>query len=129
MRGLALDQDFAGILAWNSLFHLSPDDQRAMFAVFERHAGPGCALMFTSWQGAGQKKPVSAEQKPAFSGLWSAVVYRIQCFIMLWSGAFSARAWAWTLMVSFSPWAFSTIRVRGTVSPALIWPVSSMSIT
>lgn len=54
MRGLALDQDFAGILAWNSLFHLSPDDQRALFAVFERHAGPGCALMFTSGPGAGE---------------------------------------------------------------------------
>ncbi|WP_404942315.1 class I SAM-dependent methyltransferase [Pseudomonas danubii] len=54
MRGLALDQDFAGILAWNSLFHLSPDDQRAMFAVFERHAGPGCALMFTSGPAAGE---------------------------------------------------------------------------
>lgn len=54
MRGLALDQDFAGILAWNSLFHLSPDDQRAMFAVFERHAAPGCALMFTSGPAAGE---------------------------------------------------------------------------
>lgn len=54
MRSLALDQDFAGILAWNSLFHLSPDDQRAMFAVFERHAGPGCALMFTSGPAAGE---------------------------------------------------------------------------
>ncbi|RXU65628.1 SAM-dependent methyltransferase [Pseudomonas protegens] len=54
MRGLALDQDFAGILAWNSLFHLSPDDQRAMFAVFERHAGPGCTLMFTSGPAAGE---------------------------------------------------------------------------
>lgn len=54
MRGLALDQDFAGILAWNSLFHLSPDDQRAMFAVFERHAAPGCALLFTSGPAAGE---------------------------------------------------------------------------
>ena len=54
MRSLALDQDFAGILAWNSLFHLSPDDQRAMFTVFERHAGPGCALMFTSGPEAGE---------------------------------------------------------------------------
>jgi SAM-dependent methyltransferase len=54
MRGLALDRDFDGILAWNSLFHLSPDDQRAMFAVFERHARPGCALMFTSGPQAGE---------------------------------------------------------------------------
>lgn len=54
MRNLALNEDFDGILAWNSLFHLSPDDQRAMFAVFERHARPGCALMFTSGPAAGE---------------------------------------------------------------------------
>lgn len=54
MRDLALGEDFAGILAWNSLFHLAPDDQRAMFAVFERHARPGCALMFTSGPAAGE---------------------------------------------------------------------------
>ncbi|UMZ09121.1 class I SAM-dependent methyltransferase [Pseudomonas sp. MPFS] len=54
MRTLALNEDFDGILAWNSLFHLAPDDQRAMFAVFERHARPGCALMFTSGPAAGE---------------------------------------------------------------------------
>ncbi|MDF2398722.1 methyltransferase domain-containing protein [Pseudomonas sp. 3MA1] len=54
MRGLALEQDFDGILAWNSLFHLCPEDQRAMFAVFERHAAPGCALLFTSGPAAGE---------------------------------------------------------------------------
>ncbi|NBF08108.1 class I SAM-dependent methyltransferase [Pseudomonas sp. Fl4BN1] len=54
MRSLALDQSFDGILAWNSFFHLTPDDQREMFALFERHAGPGCALMFTSGPAAGE---------------------------------------------------------------------------
>ncbi|WP_431858587.1 class I SAM-dependent methyltransferase [Azospirillum sp.] len=48
MRGLALGEPFHGILAWDSFFHLCPDDQRRMFPVFQRHAAPGAALMFTS---------------------------------------------------------------------------------
>lgn len=48
MRGLALERNFAGIVAWDSFFHLPHDDQRAMFDVFRRHAAPGAALMFTS---------------------------------------------------------------------------------
>ena len=48
MRDLSLGQQFNGILAWDSFFHLSPDDQRRMFPLFKRHAAPGAALMFTS---------------------------------------------------------------------------------
>ncbi|HLG81207.1 MAG TPA: class I SAM-dependent methyltransferase [Bradyrhizobium sp.] len=48
MRGLALAGTFDGILAWDSYFHLSPDDQRAMFDVFAAHAGPGTILMFNT---------------------------------------------------------------------------------
>lgn len=48
MRGLDLGRRFDGILAWDSFFHLDHGDQRAMFAVFARHAAPGAALMFTS---------------------------------------------------------------------------------
>jgi SAM-dependent methyltransferase len=48
MRRLALDRRFCGILAWDSFFHLAMDEQRAMFAVFARHAAPGAALLFTS---------------------------------------------------------------------------------
>lgn len=48
MRGLALTQTFGGIIAWDSFFHLTPDDQRRMFPVFRFHAAPGAALMFTS---------------------------------------------------------------------------------
>src|SRR5215470_19835917 len=36
------------VLAWDSFFHLRQDDQRAMFAIFRRHAAPKAALMFTS---------------------------------------------------------------------------------
>jgi SAM-dependent methyltransferase len=48
MRGLDLGRRFSGILAWHSLFHLRPEDQEAMFAVFSKHSEPGAALMFTS---------------------------------------------------------------------------------
>jgi SAM-dependent methyltransferase len=48
MRSLALGETFDRLLAWDSFFHLTPDDQRAMFRVFRSHAHPGTALMFTS---------------------------------------------------------------------------------
>jgi SAM-dependent methyltransferase len=48
MRTLELGRRFDGIVAWDSFFHLCPEDQRRMFAVFERHAGSNCGLMFTS---------------------------------------------------------------------------------
>ena len=55
MRTLALGAPFDAILAWNSLFHLPPADQRAMFAVFRRHAAPNAALMFTAGTAAGEQ--------------------------------------------------------------------------
>lgn len=54
MRGLDLGAGFAGILAWDSFFHLSADEQRAMFATFAAHALPRAALMFTSGHMAGE---------------------------------------------------------------------------
>jgi SAM-dependent methyltransferase len=48
MRELSLDQRYAGILAWDSFFHLTPEDQRRMFPIFQAHARSGAALMFTS---------------------------------------------------------------------------------
>lgn len=54
MRDVSLSRRFGGIIAWNSFFHLTPDDQRAMFAVFRDHAEPGAALMFTSGPKAGE---------------------------------------------------------------------------
>ena len=48
MRTLALGRRFAGVLAWDSVFHLCADDQRNMFAIFRDHAAPGAALLFTS---------------------------------------------------------------------------------
>jgi SAM-dependent methyltransferase len=54
MRHLDLGVQFDGILAWNSFFHLTAEDQRAMFAIFRAHAAPGAALMFTSGPAHGE---------------------------------------------------------------------------
>ncbi len=54
MRGLDLGTRFHGLLAWNSTFHLTPDDQRRMFPIFRQHAAPGTALMFTSGPARGE---------------------------------------------------------------------------
>ena len=48
MRTLALPRRFDGVLAWDSFFHLGHDDQRRIFPIFQQHAGPRAALMFTS---------------------------------------------------------------------------------
>ncbi|MDB5314199.1 MAG: methyltransferase [Rhodospirillales bacterium] len=48
MRRLVLGRRFDGVLAWDSFFHLTHADQRAMFAVFTAHVEPGGTLMFTS---------------------------------------------------------------------------------
>jgi SAM-dependent methyltransferase len=48
MRNLALGRTFQGLLAWDSFFHLSHDDQRRMFPIFKLHAAGGAPLMFTS---------------------------------------------------------------------------------
>lgn len=54
MRHLDLGGEFGGILAWDSFFHLTAEDQRAMFPVFRKHAAPGAALMFTSGPAHGE---------------------------------------------------------------------------
>lgn len=55
MRTLNLNRRFGGIMAWDSFFHLSQDDQRPMFSIFKRHAAAGAALMFTSGPSAGEQ--------------------------------------------------------------------------
>lgn len=51
MRGLALGRRFGGIVAWDGFFHLSAEEQRAMFPIFARHLEPGGALLFTCGPG------------------------------------------------------------------------------
>ena len=54
MRALNLDQVFDGIIAWNSLFHLRPDEQRTCLAHLARHLAPGGSLLITVGPKAGE---------------------------------------------------------------------------
>ncbi|WP_168201807.1 class I SAM-dependent DNA methyltransferase [Phreatobacter aquaticus] len=48
MRHLDLGRRFDGLIAWDSFFHLTRDDQRAMFPIFARHVVLGGCLLFTT---------------------------------------------------------------------------------
>ncbi|MDX2263926.1 MAG: class I SAM-dependent methyltransferase [Hyphomicrobiales bacterium] len=48
MRGLDLGRTFDVVIAWDSFFHLTKEEQQAMFPVFKAHAAPRAALMFTT---------------------------------------------------------------------------------
>ena len=54
MRSLALGRCFDGVLAWDSFFHLAPDEQRGMFELFAAHAAPSAALMFNTGPSHGE---------------------------------------------------------------------------
>jgi SAM-dependent methyltransferase len=75
MRTLALARPFDGMLAWDSFFHLTPDDQRKMFPVFRKHAAVGAALMFTSGTGHGDRIG-SFEGEPLYHGSLDPAEYR-----------------------------------------------------
>ena len=75
MRTLALGRMFDGIMAWDSFFHLTPDDQRLMFPVFRQHAAPGAPLMFTSGPAHGVAIG-SFEGEPLYHGSLDPAEYR-----------------------------------------------------
>ena len=54
IRTVEFDQKFNAILAWDSFFHLTPDDQRQMFRQFARFAQQGTVLMFSSGPSHGE---------------------------------------------------------------------------
>ncbi|MFW1839769.1 class I SAM-dependent methyltransferase [Acinetobacter gyllenbergii] len=48
------EQKFQGIVAWDSFFHFTQDDQRNMFKRFAEYAQSGTALMFSSGPAQGE---------------------------------------------------------------------------
>lgn len=48
MRHLALGHPFDGLIAWHSIFHVTPHDQRGLSPRLARHARSGTVLLFTS---------------------------------------------------------------------------------
>ncbi len=85
MRTLALSRSFDGVLAWDSFFHLSPNNQRAMFAVFSKHSIAGAALMFTSGPSHGKAVRIfrgeplyhASLSEPEYRALLSEHGYRV----------------------------------------------------
>jgi SAM-dependent methyltransferase len=75
MRTLALEECFAGIVAWDSFFHLTPDDQRSMFPIFRSHAATGAPLLFTSGPRHGDAVG-SFEGEPLYHGSLDPDEYR-----------------------------------------------------
>ena len=75
MRALSLAQHFDGLLAWDSFFHLCPDDQRGMFPIFRQHAAPRAALMFTSGPAHGEAIG-SYRGEPLYHASLDAAEYR-----------------------------------------------------
>lgn len=53
MRDFAPDRRFDAIIGWDSLFHLTRNDQMLMLARFGRWMAPGGRLLFTSGPGHG----------------------------------------------------------------------------
>ncbi|MDM1544463.1 class I SAM-dependent methyltransferase [Ignatzschineria indica] len=54
MRDITFDKTFSGIIAWDSYFHLPPNDQVALFKKFERYCAPGAPLLITTGADAGE---------------------------------------------------------------------------
>lgn len=54
MRTLSLNKTFDGVIAWDSFFHLTQEDQRHMFDVFQSHIRPDGYLMFNSGTFSGE---------------------------------------------------------------------------
>lgn len=54
IRAFDLGRAFDGVLAWFSLFHLTPDDQRRALGRLLAHAGPAATMLFTSGPQAGE---------------------------------------------------------------------------
>lgn len=54
MRYFPITQKYSAIIAWDSFFHLTRDEQRAMFSRFAKLANPEAPLMFTSGPSDGE---------------------------------------------------------------------------
>lgn len=75
MRERLPDGPFAGALAWHSLFHLTPEDQRRVLPRLAARVSEGGRLMFTS--GLAQGETVGDWRgEPLYHGSLDAIEYR-----------------------------------------------------
>ena len=54
MREINLNKKFDLIIAWNSYFHLSQNDQKLMFRTFDKHLKINSLLLFTTGPSSGE---------------------------------------------------------------------------
>ncbi len=54
MKRLELGETFDGIIAWNSFFHLRPDEQRMCIGRMAKHLEPGGSVLLTVGHKAGE---------------------------------------------------------------------------
>ena len=54
MKRLELGETFDGIIAWNSFFHLRPDEQRMCIGRMAKHLEPGGSVLMTVGHKAGE---------------------------------------------------------------------------
>ncbi|HKL70335.1 class I SAM-dependent methyltransferase [Salibaculum sp.] len=76
MRDLALGRPFDALLAWDSLLHLTPEEQRKMVPVFRRHAATGAALMFTTSAQPGETWKEAVAGAPVYHAALDPAEYR-----------------------------------------------------
>jgi len=76
MRSLSLDRRFGGLIAWDSLFHLAPHEQRPMFPIFRDRALPDAPLLFTSGPAYGEATG-TLEGEPLYHASLSTGEYRL----------------------------------------------------
>jgi SAM-dependent methyltransferase len=70
MRTLSLKRKFQGIIAWDSFFHLTQEQQPRMFSIFRDHSAARAALMFTSGPSYGDAVGSYFGERLYHSSLW-----------------------------------------------------------
>lgn len=75
MRALRLDEQFDLVVAWHSLFHLTPEDQRTTLPALCAHVRPGGALLMTVGPMPGETQGLVAGE-PVYHASLSEAAYR-----------------------------------------------------
>ena len=74
MRSLDLPERFDGLIAWNSFFHLTRDEQRACLPRMARHLKPGGSLLITVGMGDGETTG-TVDDRPVYHASLSPAEY------------------------------------------------------
>lgn len=74
MRSLALGRTFGGVIAWDSFFHLTRDEQRATLPRLADHVVRGGGLLFTCGHEEGEVTG-TVEGEPVFHASLSPAEY------------------------------------------------------